>query len=63
MSGYRSEASSRSAVKNELTSAHLEYSLISPASGLHAALSVAVRPKGGQRDHTTAWMPPLVPDL
>ena len=33
MSGYRSEASSRSAVKTELTSAHLECLLISLASG------------------------------
>jgi len=33
MSDYRSEASSRSAVKTELTSAHLECLLISLASG------------------------------
>ncbi len=37
MSDYRSEASSRSAVKTELTSAHLECSLISLASGLFVA--------------------------
>ncbi len=37
MSDYRSEASSRSAVKTELTSAHLECLLISPASGLFVA--------------------------
>ena len=37
MSDYRSKASSRSAVKTELTSAHLECLLISLASGLFAA--------------------------
>ena len=37
MSDYRSEASSRSAVKTELTSAHLECLLISLASGLFVA--------------------------
>ena len=37
MSDYRSEASSRSAVKTELTSAHLECLLISLASGPSAA--------------------------
>ena len=36
-SDYRSEASSRSAVKTELTSAHLECLLISLASGLFVA--------------------------
>jgi hypothetical protein len=37
MSDYRSEASSRSAVKTELTAAHLECLLISLASGLFVA--------------------------
>jgi hypothetical protein len=37
MSDYRSEASSRSAVKTELTSAHLECLPISLASGLFVA--------------------------
>ena len=37
MSDYRSEASSRSAVKTELTSAHLECLLMSLASGLFVA--------------------------
>ena len=37
MSDYRSEASSRSAVKTELTSAHLECLLISLVSGLFMA--------------------------
>jgi hypothetical protein len=37
MSGYRSEASSRSAVKTELTSAHLECLLIGLTSGLFVA--------------------------
>ena len=46
MSGYRSEASSRSAVKTELTSAHLECALISVTGSsnrylLTAAVAVA----------------------
>jgi hypothetical protein len=39
MSDYRSEDSSRSAVKTELTSAHLECLLISLASGPSVARS------------------------
>jgi hypothetical protein len=41
MSGYRSEASSRSAVKTELTSARLKCLLISLASGLSQATHAA----------------------
>jgi hypothetical protein len=45
MSDYRSEASSRSAVKTELTSAHLECLLISLQKGRHLRMlsSEAVR--------------------
>jgi hypothetical protein len=45
MSDYRSEASSRSAVKTELTSDHLECLVISLASGLFVA-AVWMQPTG-----------------